>query len=328
MKNFIEGFGAQLAQALEIANAAVITPKQTDIRNIMVSGLGGSAFGAEITKNYIAAACSVPLTIGREYTIPAYVGKHTLFIACSYSGNTEETLSAFAMAEAQGAEIVCITSGGKLAEHAKAKGYNCITIPGGYPPRSAAGFAVVQQLRMLEAYGLIADFRADLADAQNIIATFGEDDHTAAKALAASLKGKFPVVYTSGEMESVAIRWRQQIEENSKQLISHHVIPEMNHNELVGWHFPTEIMPSMFAIFLGGVMHPRVAVRFELNKKTIEKHTPNTYILEPKGETHLGKIFYHLHFGDWVSLYLAYENDIDPNPVHVIDELKNALAKV
>lgn len=131
MKNFIEGFGAQLAQALEIANAAVITPKQTDIRNIMVSGLGGSAFGAEITKNYIAAACSVPITIGREYTVPAYVGKHTLFIACSYSGNTEETLSAFAMAEAQGAEIVCITSGGKLAEHAKAKGYNCITIPGG-----------------------------------------------------------------------------------------------------------------------------------------------------------------------------------------------------
>lgn len=328
MKNFIESFGAQLAQALEIANAATITPKQNDIRNILVSGLGGSAFGAEITKNYIATQSAVPLAISREYTIPAYVGKHTLFLACSYSGNTEETLSSLAMAEAQGAEIVCITSGGKLAEIAKEKGYNCIIIPGGYPPRSAAGFAVVQQLRVLEAYGIIADFRADLADAQSVVANFGDEDHATAKSLAARLKGKFPIVYTSGEMESVAIRWRQQIEENSKQLMSYHIIPEMNHNELVGWHFPVEMMPSMFAIFLGGVMHPRVAVRFELNKKTIEKHTPNTYILEPKGATHLGKIFYHLHFGDWVSLYLAYENDIDPSPVYVIDELKNALAKI
>jgi len=326
MKQFIEGFGNQMREALEIANAATVTPRQKDIRAITVAGLGGSAFGAEITKNYISNFCQVPLTICREYTIPAYVGKNTLFLACSYSGNTEETLSAVEQAHAQGAEIVCVTSGGKLEGIARERGYNLIKIPAGYPPRAAAGFAVVQQLQVLQAYGLIPDFRADLADAQAVVDNFA--DHDAAKSLAEGLKGKYPIVYVPGELESVAIRWRQQIEENGKHLCSHHIIPEMNHNELVGWMFPKELITSFYAIFIGGVMHERVKYRFDLNEQIIREHTPNTIFIEGKGETHLGQIFYLLHFGDWVSLYLAYVNDIDPSPVKVIDYLKSTLEKM
>lgn len=326
MKQFIEGFAAQMREASAIADAAQVTPRLTDVHNITVAGLGGSAFGAEIVKNYVATFCAVPVTICREYTIPAYVGKNTLFLACSYSGNTEETLSAYDQAMAQGAEVVCITSGGKLAENAKANGNNLITIPGGYPPRAAAGFAVLQQLQVLLAYGLIPEYRADIAAAQAVIDGFA--DHDAALALAKGLRQHYPILYTSGELESVAIRWRQQIEENSKQLCSYHIIPEMNHNELVGWTHPSEIIGKFAVVFIRGAMHQRVKYRFDLNKQVVERYTSSTFDIEAKGDGHLAQIFYLLHFGDWVSYYLALENDVDPTPVAVIDFLKNALAQM
>lgn len=326
MKQYIETFGAQMREASAIADASQVTPHLKEIHNITVSGLGGSAFGAEIVKNYVASFCNVPISICREYTIPAHVGKNTLFIACSYSGNTEETLSAYEQAKAAGAEIVCISSGGKLTEWAKANGNNLITIPGGYPPRAAAGFAVIQQLQMLFAYGLIPDYRADLAKAQAAVDAFA--DHDAALALAKNLHNHYPIVYTSGELESVAIRWRQQIEENSKQLCSYHIIPEMNHNELVGWMKPSNIIDKFAVIFIRGEMHQRVKYRFDLNKQVVERYTQSTFDIEAKGDGHLAQILYLLHFGDWVSYYLALENEVDPTPVAVIDYLKGELAKM
>jgi len=327
MKNFIESFAAQMTEAQAIADKAVITPKQTDIRNIVVIGLGGSAFGGEIVKGYIADKSSVPFSICREYDIPAYVGKNTLLLACSYSGNTEETLSAFEQADAQGAEIVCITSGGELKKLAEARGKDLIVIPTGYPPRAAAGFAVTQQLEVLKAYGIIEDYRADLAEAKEMILHF--EGHDLAKKMAASMKGKFLFVYASIQFESIAIRWRQQIEENSKQLVSHHIVPEMNHNELVGWKQPAEYMNLTHVTFLQSKYdHARVTMRMNLNKQIIGEHTPHVYSVEAQGEGYLAQLFQMLHLGDWISYYLAVENNEDPSPVKVIDYLKNELAKL
>lgn len=327
MKKFIETFGAQLTEALAIADKATVQPKQKSIRNIVVTGLGGSAFGGEIVKGYIADKSKVPFFISREYDVPKYVGKNTLLLACSYSGNTEETLAAFEMADKQGAEIVCITSGGKLKQLAEERGKNIILIPTGYPPRAAAGFGFISQLQALYAYRIIPNFRKDLDVAMRTIAAF--NDHEKAQKLAESMKGKFLFMYTSGKMESIGIRWRQQIEENSKQLASYHIVPEMNHNELVGWKQPAEFMKLTHATFIESAYdHERVTVRMDLNKKTIKNYTPNVFTVKAKGRGFLAQQMYLLHFGDWVSLYLAEYNNEDPSPVKVIDELKNALSKV
>lgn len=325
MKSFIETFGKQLEDALELANKAVITPQRKGIRNVVASGLGGSAFGGEIVKGYIAGKAKVPFVISREYDIPAYVGRNTLFLACSYSGNTEETLAATELAEAQGAEIVCITSGGKLAEWAKSKGKNLYLIPAGYPPRAAVGFAFVAQLQVLYAYKLIANFRKDLDVAIRTVQGF--NDHSAAQKLAKTMPSRFLYLYASGKMESIAIRWRQQIEENSKQLACHHIVPEMNHNELVGWKQPAENIHLSHATFIeSSYDHERVTMRMKLNKEVIRGCTKEVHTVKAKGRGYLAQLMYLLHFGDWVSFYLAEYNNEDPYPVKVIDALKNALA--
>lgn len=327
MKQFIETFSAQMLEAQAIADKASINPSKKTIRNIVLIGLGGSGFSGEIVKSYLADKAKVPFLICREYEVPKYVGKNTLLLACSYSGNTEETLSAFEMAEAQGAEIVCITSGGKLLSLAQEKGLNHIVIPTGYPPRAAAGFAFVQQLEILHKYKLIANYRKDVAIATKVISDF--KDHNAAQKVAAGMKGKFLFLYSSIQFESIAIRWRQQIEENGKQLASYHIVPEMNHNELVGWKQPAELMKYAHVTFLeSSYDHARVKLRMDLNKQIIKEHTPNVITLKAKGRGFLAQLMYMLHFGDWVSLYLAEENNEDPSPVKVIDYLKNELSKV
>ncbi|MFN0202685.1 MAG: bifunctional phosphoglucose/phosphomannose isomerase [Bacteroidia bacterium] len=327
MKSFIETFTQQLVESQGIADKAVVTPKQTDIRNIVLTGLGGSAFGGEITKGYLATRAKVPFLICREYEVPAFVNEHTLLLACSYSGNTEETLSAFVQAEAQGAEIVCITSGGTLKKWAEEKGKNLIVIPSGYPPRAAAGFAVIQQLEVLKAYNIIGDYRADMAEATEIVRTFA--DYDLVKEVAKEMKGKFLFAYASIQMESIAIRWRQQIEENSKQLMSHHIVPEMNHNELVGWKQPAELMKYTHTTFIQSDFdHARVRLRMDLNKQIIGEHCPCIRTVNAKGTGYMAQAFYLLHLGDWISYYLAEENQEDPSPVKVIDFLKNELAKV
>lgn len=248
MEKLIQDFAAQMREALAIGNKAVFKQPADEIRNVCLIGLGGSAFGGEVAKNYIAAACPVPFEIVRDYTVPGYVSKHTLLIASSYSGNTEETLSALAQAEPRGPKVVCVTSGGKLLELAREKGYDHIILPGGYPPRTAAGFSIIQQLFVFKGLGLIKDFSKAINEAVDVVAAF--DGHEDAKLIADQLHKRIPIVYSSPMFESIAIRWRQQIQENAKQIAFHHVIPEMNHNELVGWKNPAELLEDAVVVVL------------------------------------------------------------------------------
>lgn len=325
MQHLIEGFAKQLEQGRSIGKAAQIAVNHHVFDNVSVIGLGGSAFGAEIVRNYAFNSCQVPITIHRTYQIPAYTNNKSLVVASSYSGNTEETMAAVEACHTNGATLVCVTSGGALREFAKKHGHALISLPGGYPPRTAVGLNALQVFYTLRKYGLIPDFEADLDEAISLLKAFA--DHAEARSLAEKMKDRAVVIYSSDAIDSIAIRLRQQINENSKQLCWHHVLPEMNHNELVGWEHPTFLTRQSTVVFLrSSYEHPRVGMRFDINRQIIAKHTSNIIDVHAKGNGLLAQLLYLLHFSDWVSLYLAHANGVDPTPVKVIDFLKDELA--
>lgn len=326
MQSLVENFGNQMIEAREIGEKAQFTQPDREIHNIALIGLGGSAFGGEIIKNYIAGTAKVPFEIYRDYKIPAYISENTLLIASSYSGNTEETLSSLEQALPRNPKVVCITSGGKVLETAKANGFDHVVLPGGYPPRSAAGFSITQQLYALRAYGFIGDFSADLQEAIDLVQNFS--DHDQAREIAKKIKGNIPILYSGPDFESISIRWRQQIEENGKHIAFHHVIPEMNHNELVGWKNPADLLKQSVVLMIRSDRdHERVQIRMGINEDIMKEYAGEIIEIHAKGKSHLGQLFYLLHLGDWISVYLAEENEEDPNPVKVIDFLKGELAK-
>ena len=268
----------------------------------------------------------MPFNIVRDYDVPGYVSEHTLLIASSYSGNTEETLSALESAMPKNPKVVAVTSGGKLLEIAKEKGFDHIVLPGGYPPRSAAGFSITQQLFVLRYFDLIGDFEADLDEAVSVVESFDTFDD--AHLIAREIHKKIPVLYSSPAFESISIRWRQQLEENSKHIAFHHVIPEMNHNELVGWKNPEDMLEDTVVIVLRSKFdHERTGIRMDICREIFGEYADSVVEVNAEGESRLAQLFYLLHLGDWVSLFLAELNDEDPTPVKVIDFLKGELAK-
>lgn len=327
MQKLVEEFPNQLKEAISIGEKADFSSIDADeIRNVALLGLGGSAFGGELIRNLTADNMRVPFSIHRGYNAPAYAGKHTLAIISSYSGNTEETLSMAGQMLEKGVQAVAVTSNGKLAGIAKERGFPHITLPGGYPPRAAAGFSFVQQLFILRELKLIHDFRKELEDAIALLEAF--DAHAQAESVAARLANKLPVIYAGDAADAVAIRLRQQINENSKQLCWHHTVPEMNHNELVGWEHPQWLHQQVQPVFLQtDYDHPRVALRFGINKEILQQYASEVLTLRAEGSSHLAQLLYLLHFADWVSLYLAKANATDPTPVKVIDFLKAELGK-
>lgn len=326
MEKLIQDFAAQMREAVEIGSKATFTKPENPIHNVCIIGLGGSAFGGEVAKNFIEADCPVPFDIVRDYKIPGYVSKNTLLIASSYSGNTEETLAALDAAIPRGPKVVCVTSGGKILDIARQHGFDHIVLPGGYPPRTAAGFSIIQQLFVLKGMNLIKDFAKPLQEAIDVVTKF--DGHDEARLLAEQMVKKIPVIYSSPAFESISIRWRQQIEENSKQIAFHHVIPEMNHNELVGWKNPKELLEDTVVVMLRSKLdHPRNAIRMDICRDLLTDYSDAVIEVKAEGKSHLAQLFFLLHLGDWVSYYLAILNNEEPMPVKVIDFLKNELAK-
>jgi glucose/mannose-6-phosphate isomerase len=256
------------------------------------------------------------------------VDQNTIFIASSYSGNTEETRSSFAIAEKTEAKIVVVSSGGTLIERAKEKGYDYIQVPGDWPsPRACLGYSVVSQLFVLQHLGLISPKAIEeIAHSIQLLDNETEEIQAKAKHIANFLFKKIPVIYIEGRMEPVAVRWRQQINENAKALGWHHVIPEMNHNELVGWR---EKYPNLAVIYLrNSDDFSRNAIRMDINKEIISKYTDTIIEVHSKGESLIQKAMYLVHLGDWVSWYLCQLRGMDSMEVHVIDYLKSELAKV
>ncbi|MDC0249398.1 bifunctional phosphoglucose/phosphomannose isomerase [Flavobacteriales bacterium] len=327
MNNYINDFTNHLRDAVEIAKNTILRPYNKEIRNILICGLGGSGIGGTIVRDIVSSKSNIPIATNKDYSIPNFVNEHTLVIANSYSGNTEETLYALEKCQARGAEIAIITSGGKLKRIAEENNYNKIIIPSGNPPRAMFGYAFVELFFLLSHYCVInADFKNDFKTAINLLDAEKSDIQKHALDLAKKLHKQTPVIYVANGFEGVAVRFRQQINENSKMLCWHHVIPEMNHNELLGWR--TNIDNLSVIYFRNKSDYDRNQIRMDINKKVIAKFTDNITEIWSKGESLIENSLYHVNLGDWASWYLSEMNNVDAIEIDVLDFLKEELAKV
>ena len=325
MKNLIIGFGNQLRHALEIGANTILQENKKEIRNVMITGLGGSGIGGTIVSELVAKECIVPISTNKGYDLPNYINENTLVICSSFSGNTEETLEAFEIAKANRAEIACVTSGGKLLVWAKENNLNYIQLPSAESPRTMMGYSITQLLYFLNHYGLISDkFKVELNKAATLIDDFQEEIQASAERISDHLEGKTPVIYSCDGYGGMAVRFRQQINENAKMLCWHHVVPEMNHNELVGWRNKNENLAVIF--FRNDTDYIRNQKRLEINKEVISNYTSSVMEFWSKGSSMIEKTFYLINVGDHVSYILSKKNGVIAEEIEVINKLKGALA--
>ena len=325
MKLLVQNFTAQLREANAIAQKAIVSGS-SNIRNIVITGLGGSGIGGTIVSEMISDTCTVPVLVNKDYFLPAFVDAHTLLIVSSYSGNTEETLNAMEQAIQKKAQLVCITSGGKVLEIAKQHQFDFIEIPGGNPPRSCIGYSLVQLVKVLVSKGFAdVSLFSDLEKAIALLDNENSAIKSYAKEIAKKLHNKLPVIYSLGTCEGAVVRFRQQLNENSKMLCWHHTLPEMNHNELVGW---TEKNDNLIVItFHTSADFDRTKKRYAICKPIFEKYSSGVIDIQAKGISKLEQFLYLINLGDWISCYVADIKGIDPVEVNIINTLKNELAK-
>jgi glucose/mannose-6-phosphate isomerase len=337
MLDLLVAFPRQCRDALFIAeHAEVKKDYKRKYSNIIFTGLGGSAIGADLVKDYVSAEINIPIFVNRDYTLPKFVNKDSLVFAVSYSGNTEETLSAYSEAKEKRATIVAITSGGKLKERASKNKDMFISIPKGYPPRCALGYTFIPTVIALSRLGLIKKKNQEVRDAVEILdalvqrhlAPHIEEKSNVAKEIARRLYKKFPVIYASNKIAGVATRWRGQFAENAKTLSSAHLFPEMNHNEIMGWENPRFLLLEFVAVVLKNKDdYPRVKKRIRVTASILKKEKFDVLEVEAKGKTFLERMLSLIYIGDFASFYLSIMNKTDPTPVDRITYLKKQLAK-
>jgi len=326
MKGLIEAFPENLTAALEIAKQSPLKRHYPEFNNVVICGMGGSGIGAKIVGSWIADDISIPVNFCQDYTLPHYVNENTLIIASSNSGNTEETLSAITAGHQKGAAIIGICSGGKLEAFCIQWGYDCIIVPGVHPPRTTLAFSIVQLVHVFAQLHLISKQKLnEFSVAKDLIVTHSDEIHTVAKQLADFINGKALIIYSESKDEGIAIRARQQFNENSKILCSYHTIPEMNHNELVGWYGGTDKYAVLFLDTQD--WHAQNKKRLDFSIKTIKAKTNHVLTLSAKGETNIERSLYLIHIIDWASFYLAQKKHIDSVTIDVIDNLKTSLQK-
>lgn len=325
MKELIAGFSQQLRNAVQIAKTFQLASKpNVKINNVLICGLGGSGIGGTIVKNILYKTSTVNIEVHKDYALPAYVNENTLVICSSYSGNTEETLDAFQSALEKKTQIAVISSGGTLIEWAQNYQIPYIQIPGGSPPRANLGYSITQLFKILYLYQITtADNLEAISKIADELDEMEENIKAEAQNLASKIHQKIPILYSEGNIEGVAVRWRQQINENSKMLCWHHIIPEMNHNELVGW---AETQINKLVLFLRtDFEHERSKHRIQLVDEIVKQYTSVLH-LPAKGKTLLEQVFYLIHLGDWVSYFLSEHKGVDATEIKVIDYLKGKLA--
>lgn len=315
----LEDFPYHLIDAYELAKGVKITGK---FDKIFVCGMGGSSISGELLKAYMAEF-GVPVFVNRDYELPKYVNEKTLIFFISYSGNTEETISAFRVALKRGSEIVAIASGGKLKELCQTHNKKLILVPGHHQPRASLGYLFIPMLRVLENSGAIPKIENTL---KNISKQLKNPSYRLkAEELARNLKDKTALIYASEKFACVAQRWKTQINENTKIHAFYNTFSEMNHNEIVGY---TKLLAKFHMIIISSEKdHPRIRKRFALVKKLVKEKGVDVTEMSIIGENHLHQILSAIHIGDWTSYFLALLYGIDPSPVDIIENLKKELRK-
>ena len=336
MLGVIESFPKQCLEAKSIGLAFNLPDSyKIPYHSIICTGLGGSAIASDILRSYLWHEIKVPLSANRNYLLPAFADERTLVIVSSYSGNTEETLSAYRDARRKKAKVVVATSGGDLKKLAEKDGLPVMSIPKGIQPRCATGYIFFPALILLSKLGLAKDASREIDETIKTLDGIRRDTagfevrerNNIAKQVALSLYDKFPVIYASQDyMDCVVTRWRGELAENAKTLSSGHLFPEMNHNEIVGWENPKNILKDFVAVILRDSLdHPRISRRIDVTKELIKKEGFGVIEVSSTGRSRLARIFSLIYMGDFVSFYLAILNRTDPTPVERIAYLKKAL---
>jgi len=300
--------------------------------NIVFTGMGGSALAALLMRSW--PGISRPFEVVRDYELPPYVNDKTLVIVSSYSGNTEETLGALAAAEAKNAQIAVLAGGGKLWAAAEAKDYPRIQLPDAAQPRYAVFYSYRASLDLLHAAGVVAEGYASELDTtaaflQQAVAGWlptVATDKNPAKQLALELIGKSIVVYGGPKLASAAYKWKISFNEHAKQVAWWNSYPEFNHNEFIGWSKQPTDKPYAVVDLRGSCESPRVLKRFEVSARLLSGLRPEPHIVQAAGEGVLEQVLWTVTFGDFVSLYVALLNGLNPAPVDLVEKLKQELA--
>ena len=342
MLGLVEGAAGQWRQAVEAATMD-LPAEWRKIDRVVISGMGGSAIAADIAATYLSRRWPVSLTVIRDYRMPAWVNRDTLFVACSYSGNTEETLSAWRDAGDRNMPRTVITTGGTLGEEAEKAGVPLHILPTGYPPRAALPVGLVSLLKLLSGVGAEGELApggattlAEMEEAAAMLEELREEYgrsraviENPAKELALWLGTGWPVLYAPlYPLRPVAMRWRGQIGENGKRVASGHDLPEMNHNEIVGWEMQKEIYPaSRVLLFEDADQGDRLDLRIHTTAVIIEQAGGSVRRVATRGEGLLARMISLITLGDYTSVYLASGWKVDPTPVKKIDYLKSKLSE-
>ena len=327
----ILGLPDQLRDALWRVETANLRLRDTP-GGLAVAGMGGSAIGGMLAAGALGDRASRPILVARDYGLPAWTTPDTTVLCSSYSGDTEETLAAYEAAGALGAQRVVATTGGKLAAAARADGVPVIPLPGGFQPRAAVAYSLVIALELAGLCGagerLHAEIDVAAAHAERLIGAWRPEAPQDAlpKVIARGLSRTVVQIAGAGMTDAVAYRWKTQINENAKTPAFAHELPELDHNEIVGWEGAPGLA-AFSAVFLDDSdLHPRVRQRIELTRGLIASAGVQTFRVESVGETRVERLISLVLLGDLVSLYLAILRGIDPTPVPMIDRLKEALA--
>jgi glucose/mannose-6-phosphate isomerase len=304
-------------------------------RALALAGVGGSAVAGDLARALLLPESPVPFEVVRDYRLPGWVNNEALLLASSYSGDTEETLAAVGEAAARGVPVWAVTSGGALAARARAQGWPLFDLPGGLPPRAALGHVLPPVLLASTlAAGLRFEREAEALLsavprlAEQVEAWISETGPNLAREIAGRVADGLPVLYAgTGLYEPAAVRWRAQLAENAKMLALHHVLPEMNHNEIVGWQQNPDLLRRCHVLLLtGSHEHPRVARRIALTAAALRPWAGSVEVVRAPAGPAAEELLALIVLGDWVSLYAAAEHGVDPVPVERIREIKAALA--
>ena len=330
----IWNFPDNIIEAMKIGSSIVLQNNFSKVEKVIVAGMGGSAIGGDITGALIGNELDIPFIVIRGYQLPNWVDDRTLVICSSYSGNTEETLSAFDDAQSRNALICSIATGGTLVDKCLSSGCDVIKIPDGLQPRAALAFSFVPMLYLLKKVGKIssesiswlsksAKLLKDVREGYSI-----DDQSNPTWSLAQKIKYHLPIIYTGSErLNPVAIRLKGQICENGKMLAYNNSLPEMNHNEIEGWENNKELFEQYYIIWLKDKDdHGRVKLRQKATRKILRKNGVKQSVLKMSGKSFSERFLHMIHYGDWLSYWCAIAHESDPGLVEKIIQIKKKLA--
>ncbi|UCG12735.1 MAG: bifunctional phosphoglucose/phosphomannose isomerase [Deltaproteobacteria bacterium] len=335
MLDHLHAFPEQCQKAWEKVQRFELPHLHTRISNVVILGMGGSAIGGDFVRRLAMTEANASAWVHRDYGLPAFVDENTLVIASSYSGNTEETLSAFTKSLGTRSKKLAITSGGKLKELAQKEGIPVFIIDYQAPPRAAFPHSFVPLVGIFQKLGLLGDKSADMQEAVDVLKRLSGElieanplTSNPAKQLASKLHGRVAVIYGAEMLSEVARRWKGEFNENSKTWAFFESFPELNHNTVVGYEFPPEAKERILVLMLrSSSLHPRNQLRYDVTSTLLAKAGIAHEFVEARGKNTLAQMLSLVLLGDYASFYLSMLNEVDPTSTDAINLVKQFLAQ-